>query len=241
MALDTTSPVPLHFQLKEWLKAEIGRGEYPVKIPSERELMESFSVSRTTVREAVSALVREGLLQKIHGKGTFVNSCTVVEWLGTIKSFTETVEDMGLTPGIRLLHHGRARNPKICTILGADEYYLIERLRFAHNEPVAIERTHYPVEIGLKIASYDLNMVTIYKVLEAQGIILHRAEQKIIAALPSKEDAKVLRISPKSPILAAERVTVDPENRVVEYYSSIFRPDKYAFCVKMYRKPAPTP
>lgn len=237
MPLDTTSPVPLHAQLKEQLRAEINRGGYSDQIPSERELMESFGVSRTTVREAVSALVRDGLLQKIHGKGTFVNSCRVNEWLGTIKSFTETVESMGLKPGIRLLRHGRGDDAETASILGVGEYYSIERLRFAHNEPVAVERTYYPVEIGLKIANYDLNMVTIYTVLEAHGIILHRAEQRITAAMPSKEDAKLLRISPKLPVLAAERVTVDPENRVVEYYSSVFRPDKYSFCVKMYRTP----
>jgi GntR family transcriptional regulator len=241
MALDTSSPVPLHAQLKEQLKAEIGRGKYSDKIPSERELMETFSVSRTTVREAVSALVRDGLLQKIHGKGTFVNSCKVNEWLGTIQSFTETVESMGLKPGIRLLRQGKGQDPQIASVLRVPDYYFIERLRFAHNEPVAVERTHYPIEIGLKIANYDLNMVTIYTVLESLGIILYMAEQKITAAMPSRGDAKLLRISPKSPVLTAERITLDPENKVIEYYSSIFRPDKYTFCVKMYRKSGQIP
>jgi GntR family transcriptional regulator len=236
MPLDTSSPVPLHAQLKEKIKSEIGRGDYIDRIPSERELMEAFAVSRTTVREAVSSLVRDGFLQKIHGKGTFVNSHKVNEWLGTIKSFTETVQNMGLKPGIRLLRHGNGQIPEICSILGVDEYYAIERLRFADDEPIALERTHYPVEIGLKIALHDLNMVTIYSVLETSGIIMHRAEQKITASMPTKEDAKVLRISPKIAILTAERVTVDPADKVIEYYYSIFRPDKYAFRVMMFRK-----
>jgi GntR family transcriptional regulator len=143
---------------------------------------------------------------------------------------------MGLKPGIRLLRHGKGQIPEICSVLGVDEYYAIERLRFADDEPIALERTHYPVEIGLKIALHDLNMVTIYSVLEASGIIMHRAEQKITASMPTREDAKVLRISPKIAILAAERVTVDPEDKVIEYYYSIFRPDKYAFRVMMFRK-----
>jgi len=195
-----------------------------------------FAISRTTVREAVSALERDGFLQKIHGKGTFVTSHTVNEWLGTIKSFAETVQNMGMKPGIRLLGHGTGRDPEICSILGISEYHSIERLRFADDEPVAIERTHYPIEIGLKLAAHDLNEVTIYSVLEFEGIILHSAEQKIIAAMPNNHDAKLLRLSPKTGVLVAKKVSSDPSGRIIEYYFSIFRPDKYALCVRMYRK-----
>ena len=64
------SHIPLHIQLKDLIKAEIVEGNYEEKIPSERELMERFSVSRSTVREAVNHLVRDGVLKKIHGKWT---------------------------------------------------------------------------------------------------------------------------------------------------------------------------
>lgn len=60
MRLDFYSPIPLHVQLKEILRMEIEKGKYTEKIPSEKELMDQFAVSRTTVREAVSALVRFG-------------------------------------------------------------------------------------------------------------------------------------------------------------------------------------
>ena len=236
MTLDVNSPVPLHVQLKEALKRIIQRGEYTERIPSERELIETFAVSRTTVREAVGALVREGVVQKIHGKSTFVTSHTVNEWLGSLRSFTETIESMGMKPGIRLLRHGIRKNPQIARILGTGKYYAVERLRFAEDEAVALERTHYPVEIGLKLAKYDLNMVTLYSVLEADGIILQSAEQKITAAMPTKADAKLLGIDANTAVLATERVTLNPQGQVVEYYYTIFRADKYAFCVKMHRK-----
>ena len=236
MTLDASSPIPLHVQLKEVLKKTIQMGEYTERIPSEKELIETFAVSRTTVREAVAALVRDGILQKVHGKGTFVTSHTVNEWLGSLRGFTETMEGMGMKPGIRLLRHGVRKNPKIGKILGASKYYSVERLRFAEEEAVALERTHYPLEIGLKLAKYDLNMIALYGVLEADGIILHSAEQKITAALPTKKDAQLLGIKANTAVLATERITWDPEGKVVEYYYTIFRADKYAFCVKMRRK-----
>ncbi len=238
MHLDFRSPVPLHAQLKEILRKEIEQGNYTGKIPSERELMERFSVSRTTVREAVSALAREGFLEKIHGKGTFVTKHKVNEWLGNIKSFTETIKSMGMKPGIKLLSQGVESNPEICKVLGIKEYYAIERLRYADDEPVAIEKTCYPLEIGLKLAEHDLNKITLYELLESIDIILYEAEQKITCTMPTREAAKLLGISPSASILAAERITTDPQGKIIEYYYSIFRADKYAFCIKMSRKNA---
>ncbi|WP_104372265.1 GntR family transcriptional regulator [Desulfocucumis palustris] len=236
MALDIYSPIPLHVQLKEVLREEIEKGNYNEKIPSERELMDRFSVSRTTVREAVSALVRDGFLEKIHGKGTFITSHPVNEWLSNLRSFTETIEGMGMKPGIRLLSQKVKNNPKIAETLGVKEYYAIKRLRFANDEPIAIERTYYPVKIGLKLAEYDLNKVTLYTLLESIGIILYEAEQKITGTMPGEEDAKLLGISPATNVLAAERLTSDPRGNPLEYYYSVFRADKYAFCIKMFRK-----
>lgn len=236
MTLDFYSPVPLHAQLKEILKIEIEKRSFVDKIPSERELMDRFSVSRTTVREAVSALVHDGFLEKVHGKGTFITSHKVNEWLGNIKSFTENIKDMGMEPGIKSLYHGIKANPRIKEILQLEKYYLIKRLRFADNEPIAIERTYYPVEIGLKLAEHNLNQVTLYSLLESIGVILHEADQKIIVAMPSEEDAKLLEISPTTSVLAAERLTLDPKGNLVEYYYTVFRADKYAFCIKMLKK-----
>lgn len=62
--LNFENHIPLHIQLKDLLKTEIVEGKYVEKIPSERELMERFTVSRSTVREAVKHLVHEGVLKK---------------------------------------------------------------------------------------------------------------------------------------------------------------------------------
>lgn len=236
MRLDVNSPIPLHIQLKDFLRREIGEGAYTERIPSEKELMLMFSVSRTTVREAVSSLVREGILEKVHGRGTFIADTTINEWLGSIRSFTETVQNMGMKPGIRLLSHGLRDDPEIATILGAKQYYGIERLRLADDLPIGIERNNYPVEIGQKLATYDLNMVTLYSVLEQNRIVLHTAEQRITAMLASKADAQLLGVSDNTCVLIVERTTYDPSGRVVEYYFSTFRADRFAFCVKLYRE-----
>lgn len=235
MALDTKSPIPYHAQIKEIIRNEIEEGKYIDRIPSERELMDRFSVSRTTVREAISALVHDGVLEKIHGKGTFITSHPVNDWLGNLRSYTETIETMGMKPGVKLLNNGKQSGREIAEILGVIDYYVIERLRFANSEPIAIERTYYPIEIGLKLAEYNLNEVTLYTQLESIGITLYEAEQKITGTMPDFEDAKLLGISPSTCVLVAERLTHDPRGNIVEYCQSIYRSDKYAFCIKMFR------
>ncbi|MEG6523804.1 GntR family transcriptional regulator [Desulfotomaculum sp. 1211_IL3151] len=236
MALNSSNPVPLHIQLKEILLKDITQGIYEEKIPSERELMDQYSVSRTTVREAVASLVREGVLEKIHGKGTFINrSHPINEWLGYLSSFTETINRMGMKPGAKLLSQGVGSNEEIAETLCVEEYYYIKRLRFADDEPVAIERHYYPLKIGLILKKYDLNQIALYEKLESEGVSLSNAEQRILAERPSTEDAALLEIPDNACILVAQRVITDTLGNPVEYYHSFYRADKYAFSLKMSR------
>ncbi|HLG50788.1 MAG: GntR family transcriptional regulator [Chloroflexi bacterium] len=67
-------PIPYYYQLEGLLRQQIlsGRWEAGQRVPSEKELCEFYSVSRTTVRQAVNHLVEEGLLYHVKGKGTFI-------------------------------------------------------------------------------------------------------------------------------------------------------------------------
>ena len=76
MKLDKHSSVPLYYQLKELILANIEKKTYAPgsKIPSELVLCEELGLSRPTVRQAIAELVSEGQLQIVKGKGTFVAS-----------------------------------------------------------------------------------------------------------------------------------------------------------------------
>ena len=65
---------PKYLQVKQKIIHNIDNGSYKEKeaIPSERELITLFDVSRITVRKAIDELVNEGYLYRIHGKGTYV-------------------------------------------------------------------------------------------------------------------------------------------------------------------------
>jgi len=238
MGLDTRNSIPLHVQLKELLRGEILQGDIKHQVPSERELMDRFSVSRSTVRQAVSELVREGVLEKIHGKGTFISHRPVEEWLGNLSTYNEIVEDMGMKPSTRLIYHRQeTAPPEVCDALNVDKFYAIERLRFADNIPLAIEKQCYPQEIGAKLAGYDLNTAVLYDLLElSMGIKLWEAEQMVSSTLPTKEEAKLLEIPKTACVIVTERVTFNPEGSPVEYLRGVFRADMYAFRIKLARR-----
>ena len=69
------SHIPLYYQLEQVLRKQILSGELTPSepIPTERELCDEFDISRTTVRQALISLEREGLLKRVQGKGTFVS------------------------------------------------------------------------------------------------------------------------------------------------------------------------
>lgn len=238
MEWNLKGPIPLHVQLKEILRNEILQGNFKQKVPSERELMDRFSVSRSTVRQAISDLVAEGVLEKVHGKGTFVYHRPVEEWLGNICTYNEIIEEMGMKPSTRLLYQGKESSPgEIAKTLGVDEFYVIERLRYADDKPIAIERQCYPVEIGIELAKHDLNDAVLYDLLELNlGVKLWEAEQIISSTLPTEEEAKHLEIPGSTCVMVAERIIYNPEGTAVEYLRGVFRADMYAFRIKLDRR-----
>src|SRR5919109_1159594 len=80
--IDRRPPVPFYFQLKQLIRDEIaGERWLPgERIPSEHALCDHFSVSRTTVRQALAELESEGLLVKLKGRGTFVAEPRSSSW-----------------------------------------------------------------------------------------------------------------------------------------------------------------
>lgn len=121
--------------------------------------------------------------------------------------------------------------------LDADEYYTIERLRYADDIPIAIEKHCYPKEIGNKLKNFDLNSAVLYDLLQfSLGIKLWRAQQMIKSGKLTKKDAEHLDIDQSSGVLLSERLITDPNDRSVEFLQSVFRSDMYAFNIELVQR-----
>ncbi|WP_286228755.1 GntR family transcriptional regulator [Neobacillus mesonae] len=238
MKLDPKDPMPLHIQLRNKLETLIRDGYYQEKIPSERELMDAFKVSRSTVREAVSHLVRDGILEKVHGKGTFISLKPIQDWLGSLSSTTEIIKRMGMKPDAKLVTHGIVKTSEdIKEVTGFDEAYYIKRIRYANDIPIAMEVQYYPVEIGEKLAQFDIEKGTLFDFLEEDlQIKFSEAEQIITSGQLTKEDAELMELPESINVLVTERLLMDQEGDLIEYYLAYFRSDMYSFRIKLSRK-----
>jgi len=238
MSLDYMNSIPLHIQLKKEIEEKIFTGQYTKKIPSERELMEEFYVSRSTVRQSVSQLVQEGVLEKRRGKGTFVAVRPINDWLGNLSSTNETVERMGMEPGAKLIRSEIITlSAQLKEITGLDKAYHFKRVRYANRIPIGIERHYYPVELGNRLVKYDLDNEAFYNLLERElGVKTFEAEQIIKSVNPAKEDAKLLHIPEGTSVLNAERKITDVDGHFVEFENAYYRADMYSFKIKLSRK-----
>lgn len=92
--------VPKYYHIKQEIIKGIDNNTYKESetIPSERELMALFDVSRITIRKAIDDLVREGYLYRVHGKGTYVKGDGEQNNLVSITSCTQDIEKLGYTP-----------------------------------------------------------------------------------------------------------------------------------------------
>lgn len=237
MPLDYNNSIPLYIQLKEKILEKISEGIYQDQIPSEREIMDEFYVSRSTVRQAIGELVREGVLEKRPGKGTFVTLKSIDDFLGNLSSTSETIERMGMKPGAKVIFEKMVDlDSHLQEITGLSKAYHVKRIRYADHIPIGIENNYYPEEIGKKLASYDLNNVTLYDLLEHKlGIHMKEADQIIRAKTVGKDDANLLGIAEQDPVLYVSRKLIDMDNHFVEFEQAIYRADMYSFKIKLAR------
>ncbi|MBD1381568.1 GntR family transcriptional regulator [Bacillus sp. IB182487] len=215
--------------------------EWPANsmIPTENELMAEFNVSRTTIRQAVSILVQEGILEKKQGKGTIIKPSVFVGSLGKLKGFAEEAIENGIYPSSKLLFVKTSNNLKyessMLKLPKEEEIVVIERLRFANQTPIAIERSCWPYCIGKMLIDQDLNGATFYEILEGNGITLKHAKEKITAINATLLEADLLGIRGGQALLQMERLSYGNEDRPIEYTTTKFCSDKYHYNIELMR------
>lgn len=231
----------LYKQVKDCLEKEIRNRHWKQgePIPTEPELMEKYQVSRTTIRQAVSLLEQEGLLERHQGRGTFVCQKKMVENLSKFRGFAEGVARKGRVPGSKVLDWGMKDTlfyEKGKLNLGQDDkLLLVERIRFMDEVPIAVERTCWTEDIGRIFLQYDLNEINFYEILEKHGIYLKNSHETIGAVNASIHEAEMLGVEYGMALLEMNRTTTDVNGRVIEYNRTRYRSDYYSYEIEMTR------
>jgi len=240
--LNKNIPIPLYYQLKEKLTQQIQAGEFgPGQLmPSERELSDMYGISRMTVRQALGEMVKEGLLLREQGKGTFVAEPKISQALLKLTSFSEDMRNRGMQPDSRVrrsyLQDASRTVAERLQIQEGKPVIVFERIRLADQRTMAFEMTHIPLTRFPGIEQEDLHALSLYKVLEERyGVVIQFARQTIEVGLSNTLESECLGIAISSPVLHIERTTFDYDGEPFEYVKSAYRGDRYQLHVELHR------
>jgi GntR family transcriptional regulator len=236
----TDGPVPKHFQLRNILLSRIDEELLPdAPIPSERDLMARFGVSRATVREAINQLCNEGRLYRVRGKGTFVAPPRLESQLH-LTSFTEDMRSRGYVPNTVVLSATeQSPPPQVAANLRLrtdDKVFRLERLRIADTLPMALEVGWYPSATFPELLSHDL-AGSLYSLFETTyGVIVDSAEQTLWAEPAGPQRGRLLRMDAGAPLLVF-RKTSFAGRLIIEHITSWYRADRYQVHMTLDRIP----
>lgn len=241
--IDKSIPVPYHYQLREIWRQEIMTGHWPVneKLPSERELGEWYEVSRPTIREAIDALVNEGLLRREKGRGTFVAEPKILEGLlQTPYGFTDSMKEqdilfatvvshLDVVPAPQLVAH-ELRLPDDTPVIRLD------RMRSVMDIPILLVSSYLPEQMFPDLLSEDFTQRSLYEVLRSKyAITMARARRYMEAVAANREDAELLGIKSGDPLMLIESTTYTEEGVPFEYYRARHRGDRTRFLVESFQ------
>jgi GntR family transcriptional regulator len=236
------SPVPLYSQLKELLRSRILDGTYAPhsRMPSESELGKTFDVSRITVRQALGDLQKEGLIFKIHGKGTFVAKPKAFQNVSTLQGLAESMTQMGYEVINRLISFKTLSASAVVAerlqLAEGSEVCEIKRVRLINREPVSLEVTYLPSAVGVKLEKADLVSRDIFLILENDcGIALGHAELAIDAVLADSDLTQALAVEEGSPIMRIERLTHTDDGTPLDFEYLYYRGDAFQYRLRIDR------
>lgn len=236
--------VPLYQQIQHLIRHRIFTREYPpgAQIPSEHQLCADLHVSRVTLREALRELVREKLLVKIQGKGTFValnppKRLAPVRYTGFLEEMQVRVRKLT----VRYLDVSQAPvTPELAKTLALDpdatEVTVIKRMREIDGEPFSFTLNYLPVSIGQRIKPAALQTQPLLQILQEDlKIPIVRAKETIAAAPADPDVARHLGIPVLSPVLHMTRVMFTTADKPFEVVDIYYRADKYHYSVNLAR------
>lgn len=231
MHLESESAEPLYIQLAYIIREDIQNGKYNAdqKIPTEKELSEIYSVSRITIRSALDILVRENLLTRRRGKGTFIVSKKLYKSMSGIYSFTDICNINGMKPGAKtikcVIEDAEPDDISELNLSSEDKVIAVERIRYADGTPVSMEISRYPAETYQFLLDEDLNNNSLFSVLkDKHNIQFSHATKVIEVKRATYQMATYLGVPKDYPLLYISSLTYDmantPSHRTQQYINS---------------------
>lgn len=233
-----TQPQPRYEEIAAYMRSLAEAAEPDDRLPSDAELCARFGVSRMTARQAVQLVVNEGLVYRTRGHGTFRAPKRIHRILGSPLSFTENMRRRGLTASSRVLEFGAAPpssgDAEALAIPPGGSAIVLERLRFADDIPMAIERAVISPILSSVLHS-DVSSGSLHAIFEELGHSPMRVHATVSARRAVKRERELLNQTSSGVVLVERRVISDQDGVPLERTETLYAADRYEFDAVMYR------
>ena len=240
--LDRATPVPLHYQVQQLLRKAIADGVVRVgePLPPEATLAAEAGLARSTVRQALAQLVREGLLRRERGRGTFLVAKPEQIHVASALQLGAELAREGSSTELRVLEISTfALPPEVQARFGEhapDTGVRISRLRLHQGQPVAVETIFLQAVEPRYLDQTASDDQALYAMLEREyGYRVTHAEEMLGLTRLDEATARLLELSAGDTVLYLERRTQAGE-RPVELRHSYLRADRVQFHAQLSRQ-----
>lgn len=229
-----------HVQVREYVRDLVDGAEPGSPAPSERELVQHFGVARMTVRQALDALVSEGLLERVPGRGTFVARAKIDAQV-RLSSYTEEMGRRGMKSDSRtLLARMESAGPGVARALEINEGDRVvhwQRLRLADGSPMCIEDAYLADTIVPGFLDAPLP-ASLYVELKRRDVLPSWGEDSVDADVAGADEPELLGIAEGASVLRIARRAF-AGSIAVEVSRATYRADRYTLWVPLFRPNTP--
>jgi GntR family transcriptional regulator len=227
--INKSIPTPLYYQLLQILKKQIDSGDLRPGdvIPTEKELMGQYQISRATVRQAVLQLVNDGYLRREKSKGTFVSTPpSKFRFIEGLRGFSAEMNRHGIPYVSKVLEKSviaaDERVSERLSISPGDMVFYMHRLRVVNDRPFLIDRHYVPYKLVPGIEARLADNVSLYSILENDyKLMLHHGWREFEPVNPSsKEEIELLEIYSTTHLLYVESLLYDKDNMPIDYFEA---------------------
>ena len=217
---------------------KIENNEYQAndKLPSEKEIMNEYNVSRDTVRKSLNMLEQNGYIQKTKGKGSFVLDIGKFNFpVSGVVSFKEISATGKLGANVKTIVEGldciipKKNIARGLELAGEDKVWRVVRVRSIDNEKVILDKD-YIVQKFVENLTYDICKESLYSYIEGElGLKIAYAKKEITVQNATEEDKKYLDMKGFEMIVVVKSYTYLDDTSLFQYTESRHRPDKFVF------------
>ena len=237
-AIDENSPIPLYHQIQMDLLNLIQSGALRQNdmLPTEKALSVAYGVGRQTLREAVSRLVNEGLLERTAGRGTIVLSGKNRLKFFLDRSLAQQIAEMGLKPHSEILRKTEriiddSSPVSLHSKKGSQSLELI-RLRFGNDMPIGIQYTTVITDLCPDLGSYEFIEESLYSLLLTKyKLPISRIDQVVGAVVADEWHKTLLQVPNITPLLRVNTTAYLENGEPLEASTSYYRADRYEYTI----------